>query len=137
MSSEMLNHRANEGGLRWGYTYHLLFMVLPNILHPKKLAKNIMHPIGEVLHTHHKQYPIGEDSLHVVEHRLFGKLVTIDVVREDTFANGIRGRLRQLFKEDFYYGHCEYFPRPFQLVDRTCIEGNVFDYNGHLSKFKK
>lgn len=112
-------------------------MALPNIFHPKKLARNLRHPISEVLHTCHKQYPIGEDGLHVVEHRLFGKLVTVDVVKEDRFVNGVGGRLQQLFRPDFYYGYGDYFPHPFQLIERTYVNGTVFDYNHHIQRFKK
>lgn len=127
----------NTEGLKWSNAYHLLLMALPNIFHPKKLARNLRHPIGEVLHTRHNQYSIGEDGLHVVEHLLFGRLVTVDVVKEDRFVNGIGGRLQQLFRPDFYYGHGDYFPHPFRLVDRTFVDGTVFDYNQHLQRSKK
>ncbi len=38
--------------------HHLILMWTPNLLNPHKLAANIRHPLREVFHTSHKQYPV-------------------------------------------------------------------------------
>lgn len=117
---------------------YLLLMWLPNVLNPRKSIANLRHPVHEVTHTTHKQYPIDGDSLHAVEHLLFNRLVTIDVIERDVFQKGLISRTKQLFRADFYYGHGQYFPQPFRLVDRTFVKkGIIFDREEHLRRFKK
>jgi len=111
-------------------------MVTPNLLNPRKLAANVRHPLREVFHTSHKQYPIEMKEgveYHIVEHRRFSKLETVDVVSSDTFAKGLVPRLKQLFDTSFHYGHDKYFPKPFRLVDRTFVK-NGFNQQEHLRK---
>ena len=98
----------------------MVLMVLPNVFQLKKLIQNVRHPIHDWAHTRHRQYPVGGGQ-YLVEHYWFGRLVTVDTVVMDKFAKGFFGRLRQLFGSDFYYGHCEYFPQPFRLVERKYI----------------
>ncbi len=111
---------------------HVPLLVLPNILNPYKLVTNLRHPIHEVLHSQHEQYPIGDQGLHVVKHEFLGRVVTVDLIKETEFAEGFIPRLRQLFSRDFYYGHCEYFPRPFRLVDRSYMSTNGGDFDQHV-----
>ena len=125
-----------KGGVKLANAYHLFLMALPNILNPHKLAVNVRHPIHEVIHTGHRQYPLGETT-HVVEHVLFERLVTVDVIEEDTFPKGLISRVKQLFRRDFYYGHCEYFPQPFRLVERKYVNGNGFNLDEHLKKYRR
>ncbi len=92
---------------------HLFLMWTPNILNPGKLAANVRHPLREVFHTSHRQYPIDMKEgieYYVVEHRRFTKLETVDVVRQDVFAKGLIPRVKQLFDRNFYYGHDQHFP---------------------------
>lgn len=113
-------------GLKWKNAHHLVLMWTPNVLHPKKLAANLRHPIREVLHTSHNQYPVEMKEgveYHLVEHRLLDRLVTVDVVSLDTFPKGLIPRIKQLFDTNFYYGHDEYFPQPFRLVNRAFVTG--------------
>ncbi len=137
MSLERNQHYNRRKNNLWRIAPHAFLMVLPNLLHPHKLVANIRHPIYEVVHTGHKQYPLETDDRHVVEHSIFGRLVTIDVIDRDEFPKGLVPRVKQLFRKDFYYGHCEYFPQPFRLVDRTYVNGNIFDYQEHIRKFRK
>lgn len=124
-------------GVRVSNGHHLLMMWLPNILNPHKLAANIRNPIHEVFHTKHKQYSIDGDSLHIVEHVLFNRVVTVDVVERSEFAAGLVARTKQLFGRDFYYGHDQYFPQPFRLIERTFVKkGVIFDREEHAKKFK-
>ncbi len=122
------------GNLKNGF--HLLLMWAPNIFHPKKLLNNLRHPIGEVLHTRHEQYSVeGNPEVYAVEHELFGRLVTVDIVRRSRFPKPLLLRMKQLFNGDFYYGHAEYFPEAFRLIDRTFVEdGANFDVEGHVKK---
>ena len=116
-----------------------LLMMTPNVLNLRKLVSNIRHPIHEILHTRHVQYPIAMEEgveYHVVEHKLGPKLVTIDVIKPTPLARGVIPRMKQLFDSRFYYGHAEYFPQPFELVDRTFVRKG-FDKEKHLQKFKK
>ncbi len=118
---------------------HLFLMWAPNLLNPSKLTANIRHPFREVLHTSHKQYPVEMKEgveYYVVEHRRFDKLETVDVVRQDTFAQGLILRAKQLFDRNFYYGHDKYFSQPFRLVDRTFVEYG-FNKEEHLRKVLK
>ncbi|KKR77004.1 MAG: hypothetical protein UU21_C0001G0058 [Candidatus Levybacteria bacterium GW2011_GWA2_40_8] len=131
----VLSERVQEG-LRLRNAYHILLLWTPNIFHPQKLAANIRHPIGEVIHTSHKQRPVEMKEgveYHVVEHRLVGKLVTVDVVTPTTFPKGIIPRVRQLFDIRFYYGHDRDFPHPFMLVNRTFVTAG-FDQQTHLQR---
>jgi hypothetical protein len=132
------NDNAHHSAL--GLIGHAVLMITPNILHPQKLATNLRHPIHEVVHTKHRQYPLeGTDNRYVVEHDFFGRLVTLDIVETDSFTQGLIPRVKQLFRPDFYYGHAEYFPQPFKLVNRTYItnqKGNIFNSDEHLNKFK-
>ena len=116
--------------------FHLLLMCVPNIFHPRKALNNLRHPVHEVFHTKHKQYPIeANPDIHVVEHTLFGRLVTVDVIRRSRFPKPLILRFKQLFERDFYYGHAQYFPKPFRLIDRTYIEdAKSFNVNSHVSK---
>ncbi len=130
------NENENTRKVKAKNTSHLFLMWLPNIFNPHKLIANIRHPINEVFHTKHNQYPVG-DSFHIVEHVLFNRVVTVDVVEKSEFPRGLANRTRQLFKRDFYYGHDQYFPEPFKLVNRTFIKkGVVFDRQEHASQFK-
>lgn len=117
---------------------YLLQMWTPNFLNPKKLASNLRHPIHEVFHTSHIQYPIEMKEgveYHVVEHKIGPKLVTIDVVKPTQLAKGIMPRVKQLFDSRFYYGHSQYFPEPFELVNRTFVKKG-FDKEEYLEQFK-
>lgn len=112
-------------GLRWNNLHHLLLLWTPNILNPHKLIANLRHPIGEIFHTNHKQRPVkktDETQYYIVEHKLFGKLVTVDVVIPTTFPQGIIPRIKQLFDRRFYYGHDRDFPHPFILVNRIFVD---------------
>lgn len=51
-------------------------------LTPPQLGLNLSHPFRELVHTTHKQYEVGDNGYHVVEHRLLWRLTTIDVIRE-------------------------------------------------------
>lgn len=118
---------------------HLLLMSVPNLLNPNKLLANIRHPFREVLHTSHKQYPVEMKEgveYHIVEHRRFNKLETVDIVTPDTFPKGLIPRAKQLFDRSFYYGHDKYFPQPFRLVDRTFVSDG-FNQEEHLHKVIK
>ena len=138
MSKEQSYSVENNEGLRLNNTHHLFLMILPNLLHPRKLARNVRHPIFEVLHKGQRQQPIeaGKDR-YIVEHTLFGKLVTVDIVDRDVFPEGLLARARQLFREDFYYGHNEYFTQAFRLCDRTYVTGEIFNYEEHINRFRK
>ena len=134
-SSERLSLASKERS-KWKSVHHLVLMVTPNLLNPRKLAANIRHPFREVFHTNHKQYPVEMREgveYHVVEHRRFGKLETVDIFVSDTFAQGLIPRVKQLLNATFYYGHDQYFPKPFRLVDRSFV-GNGFDREAHLRK---
>lgn len=133
--SEISSIAPNEG-LKWKNAHHLVFMWTPNVLHLKKLAANLRHPIHEIIHTNHKHYPVEMKEgveYHIVEHRLLGRLVTVDVVTPDVFSNGVVPRLRQLFNRDFYYGHDKYFPQPFKLVNRVFVTDG-FNQEEHVRK---
>ena len=82
------NQKPKTNGIKIENAAHLLMMWTPNVLNPHKAIENLKHPIYEVFHTKHKQYPIGEGSLFIVEHILFNHLVTVDVVERSTFAEG-------------------------------------------------
>ncbi|MBI2621342.1 MAG: hypothetical protein HYW63_01690 [Candidatus Levybacteria bacterium] len=125
-----------QEGLRWNNLHHLLLLWTPNIFNPYKLIANLRHPIGEVFHTNHKQRPVkrtDETQYYIVEHRLFGRLVTVDVVIPTTFQKGIILRIKQLFNRRFYYGHDRDFPRPFILVNRTFVNDD-FDQKRFLKR---
>ncbi len=125
---------VQKEGLKWKNAHHLVLMWAPNVLHPRKLAANLLHPIYEVVHTNHKHYPVEMREgieYHVVEHRLRDRLVTVDVVIPDVFPNGVIPRLRQLFNRNFYYGHDRYFPQPFKLVNRTFVSDG-FNQEEHV-----
>jgi len=122
-------------GLTWSNSYHLILMALPNILNPYKLYRNLKHPFYETIHTQHKQYPLEEKSgIHVVEHRLFGKLLTVDLIEKNKEIKGLTSRVRRLFSRDFYYGHCEYFPHSFRLINRTYVRDKQFSLEDHIRK---
>ncbi len=73
---------------------------LRNIFNPHKLVANLRHPIGEVFHTNHKQKSLiksNRPDYYIVKHRLFGKLVTVDIVMPTTFQKGLIPRVKQLF----------------------------------------
>lgn len=123
-------------GLRWNNFHHLLLLWTPNILNPHKLIANLRHPVGEVFHTNHKQRPVKkteETQYYIVEHRLFGRLVTVDVVVPTTFSKGIVSRVKQLFDKRFYYGHDRDFPHPFILVNRRFVD-DEFSQEDYLRK---
>lgn len=114
-------------------------MCAPNFLNPRKLAANMSHPLREVFHTSHKQYPIEMEErteYYIVEHIRFNKLETVDVVRSDIFSKGLIPRVKQLFDRKFYYGHDKYFPQPFRLVDRAFVRDG-FNQEEHLRKVLK
>ncbi len=117
---------------------HLLLMWTPNILNPSKAFSNLRNPVGEVIHTKHSQYLVEENNpskdIYVVEHLLRGKLVTVDLVRRDRFPKPWLLRLKQLFEKDFYYGHAQYFPQPFRLIDRTFVSEEPFDIKEYAKK---
>lgn len=50
--SEIASSVPKEG-LKLKNVHHLPLMWTPNLLHPRKLAANLRHPIGEVFHTSH------------------------------------------------------------------------------------
>lgn len=134
MAAPEIVSNVPQEGLRWKNAHHILFMWTPNVLHPRKLAANLRHPIHEVIHTSHKQYPVEMKEgveYHVVEHRLGERLVTVDVVTPDTFPKGIIARTKQLFDTKFYYGHDKYFPEPFRLVNRAFVN-NGFNQEEHI-----
>ena len=110
-------------------------MWVPNLLHPGKLANNLKNPIGEVFHTKHSQYPLDSDSkVFAVEHELFGRKVTLDIVKPAKFPRAWLLKTMQLFDPKFYYGHANYFPQAFELVDRTFLpKGTIFDINDYLA----
>ncbi len=134
MSSEYIESSISQiKGRDLRYTPQFLVMLAPNILHPGKLAANIRHPVHEVLHTNHKQYPVDMQEgveYHIVEHRLFNKLVTVDIVRQVQLAEGFIPRIKQLFDRSFYYGHAGFFPQPFKLTNRTFVKEG-FDQEEH------
>lgn len=121
---------------KWMYLPDLLLMWTPNIFNPNKLIDNITNPIGEVFHTKHIQYPVKDDpSKYIVEHKLFGKLVTVDLVERDRFRNGPILRLKQLFDRRFYYGHAQEFPKAFRLISRTFVQNpEEFDVQEHAKR---
>ncbi len=124
---------------RFKNAHHLALMWTPNLLNPQKLLNNLRNPIGEVFHTKHTQYPIDMREgieYHVVEHRVFKKLVTVDIIHQDSFSKGILPRLKQLFDKDFYYGHDKFFPQPFKLIDRTFVKDG-FDLENHVQQILK
>ena len=88
-------------------------MVTPNLLNPRKLAANVRHPLREVFHTSHKQYPIEMKEgveYHIVEHRRFSKLETVDVVSSDTFAKGLVHGLSNCLIQAFTMDTINIFP---------------------------
>jgi hypothetical protein len=96
-------------------------MWTPNIFSPK-LFKNLRSPFTEILHGHHRQYAVDMIEgveYHVVEHGLGLMDMAVDVVAVDSFPQGLIPRIRQLFRQDFYYGHAQYFPQPFRLIARS------------------
>ncbi len=109
-----------------GKLSHLLLMWLPNCLNPHKLKSNLRHPIREVFHTSHKQYRVPKG--YVVEHFFFGDLVTMDFIQKADFETGLVPRLKQLLRRDFYYGHCEFFPQAFKLIERKYVMRGGFNY---------
>lgn len=134
MALSEISSSVPREGLKWKNAHHVALMWAPNILHPRKLAANLRHPVHEVFHTNHKQYAVEMQEgveYHVVEHRLLDKLVTVDVVTPDSFPNGLVPRVKQLFDPKFYYGHDKYFPQPFKLVDRTFVT-NGFNQDEHV-----
>ena len=138
LSREIVSNIPQEGH-RLNNIHHLGLLYVPQVLNPQKLLLNLRHPIGEGFHTSHNQYPVDiiEDlEYHVVEHKLFKNIVTVDVVHQDSFAEGLVERARQLFRMDFYYGHVKFFPQPFKLVDRTFV-GKGFNLDGHVEEVLK
>jgi hypothetical protein len=114
-------------GLRLKNVYHLGFMWAPNLLNPNKLLVNLRHPIREVFHTSHRQEPVEMlegVEYHLVEHLVGDRLVTVDIIKSDTFPKGITSRLKHLFDNNFYYGHANYFPLPFRLINRTYVNSD-------------
>jgi len=101
------------------HLWYVGLVVLPNILNPWKLASNLRHPIHEVLHTKHRQYPAeGYPGLYVVEHEFFGRVVTIDIVETKPELSDLGDLVglvlpKDLFRRDFYVGHADYFPERF------------------------
>lgn len=90
---------------------HILFMLAPNIFILSKLCQNLRHPIHEWIHTQHEQLPLEEiPNLYLVKHYFFSRLVTLDVIKR--VEDGHRGD---------YYGHCDYFPQTFNLMERIYI----------------
>lgn len=131
-----------QEGLNLRNAHNLLLLWTPNIFNPYKLLANLRHPIGEVIHTNHKQKPIEKKEraqYYVVEHRLFEKLVTVDVITPTTFPKGFVPRIRQLFDKNFYYGHDRDFPQPFTLINRTFVAGrfNEKDYSKKIVRSHK
>lgn len=125
---------VDQEGAKFKNIHHLALMWTPNLLNPHKLGANLRHPIGEVFHTKHTQYPIELKEgieYHIVEHRMFNKLTTVDIVHVDEFPKGFMARLKQLFDRNFYYGHDKYFPKPFKLVNRTFVDKD-FDLRSHI-----
>ncbi len=124
---------------KFKYVPHLFLMWAPNLLNPHKLAANVRHPFREVLHTSHRQYPVEMKEgieYHVIEHRRFGKLETVDVVQSSTFSRGLIPRAKQLFSREFYYGHDKYLFQPFKLVDRTFVRDG-YNQGEYLRKLIK
>lgn len=132
---ELFPDRIQEG-LRLKNAHNLLVLWAPNILNPYKLAANLRHPIGEVIHTSHKQDKVAMIEgieYDVVEHMLGKKLVTIDVVALDSYQQELIARLRQIFGRRFYLGHDRDFPQPFSLVRRDFVKsGSGFDKDAHV-----
>jgi hypothetical protein len=125
-----------QEGLRLKNAPNLFIMWAPNILNPHKLTANILHPVGEVIHTSHKQRKVAMIEgveYDVVEHRLGKRLVTFDVVALDSYQRGLFARARQIFNRKFYLGHEKDFPQPFRLVNRTFVKpGSGFDKDAHV-----
>jgi hypothetical protein len=124
-----------QEGLTPGNAKNLLIMWAPNLFGPK-IFNNIRHPIGEVIHTNHKQRSVAMvDGVEydVVEHRLGERLVTIDVVALDSYREGLFPRVRQIFDRRFYMGHDRDFPQAFRLINRTFVKpGSGFDKDAHV-----
>lgn len=106
---------------------HFFLMLVPNILNPNKLAANLRHPVHEMLHTSHKQYFDEDSRFYVVEHYLFGRVVTVDAITESFSPAGFWNRVTHLFRKDFYYGHAEYFPKRFRLIKRWHVKNGELD----------
>jgi hypothetical protein len=126
-------------GLSFRNSHHLGLMWTPNIFHPVKLASNIRHPIGEVLHTRHTQEPVElreGTEYHLVEHYFGRKLVTVDIVTPQAQQQGM-DRFKQLMQRDFYYGHADFFPQPFRLINRTFVNSSSFDITEYVDGVMK
>lgn len=107
------------------YAIHSILMILPNIFNPSKLRDNVTHPIREWAHSSHLQYPIDYSNYYVVEHYVGDRLVTADLVEKaDSILTGLSRRLMRLFEFEFYYGHEDYFPQEFQLIERLYVDSN-------------
>jgi len=126
----------DRGGLSSRNIWCLAAMWGPNLLKFDKLRRNLGDPIGEVIHTSHKQRPVAMvDGIEydVVEHYLRGKLRTIDVIAADSYREGIFPRIRQIFDSRFYMGHDRDFPNAFRLINRTIVKsGSGFDKDAHV-----
>ena len=102
---------------------HAVLLLLPNLFRPDKLYQNLRHPVHEWLHTRPRQYPVKSTlDLHVVEHEFRGRLVTVDLVEARADTGTLSEHLGRIWKKDFYYGHCHYFPQPFRLIKRHYIQ---------------
>ncbi len=99
---------------------HWPLKIFKNFFLPRNIVKNLKNPIPETIHTSHKQHSIGRGN-YIVEHYLFDKLVTTDLIKKDPFKDNLLDVIKQVFKKDFYYGHAEYFPKPFVLIKREYI----------------
>ncbi len=126
-----------QEGLNFRNSPNLIILWAPNVLNPYKLKANVLHPVGEVIHTSHKQHRVGMIEgveYNVVEHRLGKRLVTIDVVALDQYRQGFFARMRQIFDRRFYLGHDRDFPQPFTLINRTFVrDGSGFDKDAHVN----
>ena len=121
-STTQFNNTLEPKGLSLNNIHHFLLMLTPNIFSPK-LIDNLRHPIGEWIHTSHKQFPIDNEGSYVVEHYLGERLVTVDLVKQDEWKTGM-GCIAQLFAKDFYYGHDKFFPYVFKLQGRYYFPEN-------------
>jgi hypothetical protein len=125
-----------QEGLRLKNAPNLFIMWAPNILNPHKLTANVLHPIGEVIHTSHKQRKVAMIEgveYDVVEHSLGQRLVTIDIVALTSYQRGVFAKARQIFDRRFYLGHDKDFPQPFRLINRTFVKpGSGFDRDVHV-----
>ena len=102
-------------------------MITPNILNPHKLYRNLRYPIHEFIHIKHRQYPIEDSQIFfAVEHYFINNVVTLDIIKKDP-TRDLKDLFKKLFREDFYYGHCQYFPQTFKLQKRIYVKDDNRD----------